>query len=39
MLVRDAPKAPGLRVKTKVKAGVLSSNHNETLVRCKRRKG
>jgi lysophospholipase L1-like esterase len=30
-LVRDVPKATGLRVKTKVKAGALT-NHNETLV-------
>ena len=37
-LVRDAPKATALRVKTKVKAGLLTSNHNETLVRDRGRK-
>jgi hypothetical protein len=35
-LVRDA-KATALRVKTKVKAGALTSNHNETLVADRRR--
>jgi hypothetical protein len=36
-LVKAAP--TGLKVKTKVKAGLLSSNHNETLVRDAHRKG
>jgi hypothetical protein len=35
-LVKAAP--TGLKVKTKVKAGALSSNHNETLVQETRRK-
>ena len=37
-LVRDVPKATGLKVKTKVKAGAMSINHNETLVADRRRK-
>jgi hypothetical protein len=32
-LVRDSAKSKGLKVKTRVKAGALSMNHNETLVR------
>jgi hypothetical protein len=36
-LVKAAP--TGLKVKTKVKAGLLSSNHNEMLVRDAHRKG
>ena len=32
-LLRDIPKARGLKVKTNVKAGANPLNHNETLVR------
>lgn len=32
-LLRDVPKARGLKVKTNVKAGAITNNHNETLVR------
>jgi hypothetical protein len=32
-LVRDLPKARGLKVKTHLKAGGVAINHNETLVR------
>jgi hypothetical protein len=31
-IVRDKGKGKGLKVKTRVKAGMLTYNHNETLV-------
>ena len=37
-LVRDSAKGKGLKVKTRVKAGLLTTNHNETLVRDTRQK-
>jgi hypothetical protein len=37
-LVRDAGPAKGLKVKTRVRAGLLAGNHNETLLEDPRRR-